>query len=160
MFIGSENDGGARFHHATQQFLDVSLCGVRGRPAKLLFEDLPLELLSGSHRAAAAQLRIIEPVDEVGCPDQEIDVHRPVLTVLKGSEPVENQRLVRCLFGAHLFVKEETVPPQAVGQVSDSRMRDAGLSRDLTQSGARDESVEDRLEEVAAAQPVVGGEGL
>jgi hypothetical protein len=34
-------------------------------PAKLLFEDQPLDSLRRPHRAAAPQLRVIESVDEV-----------------------------------------------------------------------------------------------
>ncbi|MDH3729002.1 MAG: hypothetical protein OER77_15835 [Myxococcales bacterium] len=57
-------------------------------------------------------------------------------------------------------MKEQTMSAQAVSQASYRGVRDPFFSRDLTQPGARHKAVEDRLEEVTPAQPVVDGEGL
>jgi len=59
-----------------------------------------------------------------------------------------------------LLVKEQAMSAEAVGQASYRGVRDPCLARNLTQSGARNKAVEDRFEEVGAAQPIVGGEGL
>jgi hypothetical protein len=39
------------------------------------------------------RLSIVEPIDEVGCADQKIDVHGPVLAVLEGSKAIEDEGL-------------------------------------------------------------------
>jgi hypothetical protein len=39
-------------------------------------------------------------------------------------------------------------------------VRDAGLSGDLAEARTRNEAMEDGPEEIASAEPVVGGEGL
>jgi hypothetical protein len=57
-------------------------------------------------------------------------------------------------------MKEKTMSPEAVGQASYSGVGDTFFSGDLTKSGARNKAVEDGLEEVATAEPVVDGEGL
>jgi hypothetical protein len=49
---------------------------------------------------------------------------------------------------------------EPVGQAAYGGVRDACFSRNLTQTRARNQSVKNRFEEVAAAQPVVDGEGL
>jgi hypothetical protein len=69
-------------------------------------------------------------------PDQEVDVHRPVLAVLEGPKSVEDERLARRLLGAHSFMKEQAMSAQTVGQAAYGGVRDTGLSRDLTQPGA------------------------
>jgi hypothetical protein len=89
-----------------------------------------------------------------------MDVHRPVLTVLEGSKSVEYERLSGGPGGTHSFMKEKAVPAEAIGEASDGGVGDARLSGDLPQGGAGHESVEDGLEEIASAEPVVGGEGL
>ena len=89
-----------------------------------------------------------------------VSISIPFQPKLEGSKAIEDERLVGRLFGAHLLMKEQTMSAKAVGQASYCGVRDACLSRDLTQSGARHKAVEDRLEEVAPAQPVVDGEGL
>ena len=80
--------------------------------------------------------------------------------MLEGSKAIEDERLVRGRLGTLLLVKEQTMSAEAVGQASYSGVRDTCLSRDLTQSGARNKAVKNRLEEVAPAQPVVDSEGL
>jgi hypothetical protein len=96
----------------------------------------------------------------VGCADQEIDVHRPVLAVLEGSKTVQDQRLIGCLVWTVLFMKEKTMSAEAVSEASYCGVRDTFFSGDLTKSGARNKAMEDGLEEVTSAEPVVDGEGL
>jgi hypothetical protein len=57
-------------------------------------------------------------------------------------------------------MKEKTMSSETVGETSYGGVRDARLSRNLTKSGAGHKAVEDGLEEVASAEPVVDGEGL
>jgi len=49
---------------------------------------------------------------------------------------------------------------ETIGETSYCGVRDTCLSRDLTKSGARNEAVEDGLEEVTSTEPVVDSEGL
>ena len=68
--------------------------------------------------------------------------------------------LFRCYAGSVAHGSTAWLTTEAIGQASHGGVRDTGLSRDLTQSGARNEPVKDRLEEVAPVQPGVDGEGL
>ena len=136
VFVGSKDDGTPGFDDTTKQLFDLFLSRLGVRSPEFFFENPPLDLLSRSHRAASPQLRIVEPVDEVGCADQEIDVHRPVLTVLEGSKAIEDEGLIGCLVWTILLVEEKTMPAKAVRQTSNCGVGDTGFSRDLTQSGA------------------------
>jgi hypothetical protein len=160
VFVGSKNDCTPGLDDTAKQLLDLFLSRLGVRSSELLFENPPLDLLSRPHRATAPQLRIVEPVDEVGCADQEIDVHRPVLAVFEGSKAIEDEGLIGRLVWTILLMKEKTMSAKAVRQTSYGGVRDTGLSRDLTKSGAGHQAVEDGLEEVASAEPVVDGEGL
>jgi hypothetical protein len=160
VFVGSKNDCAARWDDTTKQLLDLFLSRLGVRSSELIFENPPLELLSRLHRATSPQLRIVEPVDEVGCPDQEIDVHRPVLAVLEGSKAIQDERLVGCPIRTVFLLKEKTVSAEAIGEASYCGVRDSCLSSDLTKSRTRNQTVEDDLEEVASAKPVVDGKGL
>ena len=160
MFVGSKNHCTPRLDDTTKQLLDLFLSRLRVRSSELLFENPPLDLLSRPQRATSPQLRIVEPVDEVGRADQEIDVHGPVLAVLEGSKAIEDKGLIGRLVWTVLFMKEKTMSSKAVREASYRGVRDTCFSRDLTKSGARNQAVEDGLEEVASAEPVVDGEGL
>jgi hypothetical protein len=65
VFIGSKDDPIAGTNDAAKQLFYLSLSGLGIRSSKSLFEDPPLESLSRPHRAAAPQLDVVEPVDEV-----------------------------------------------------------------------------------------------
>ena len=160
MFVGSKDDGTPRSDDTAKQLLDLFLSRSRVRSPELLFENLPLDLLSRPHRATSSQLHIVEPIDKVGCADQEIDVHGPVLAVLEGSKAIEDEGLIGRLVWTVLLMKEKTMSAKAVSEAFHCRVGDTCLSRDLTKSGARNEAVKDGLEEVATAEPVVDGEGL
>jgi hypothetical protein len=160
VFVGSNNDCAARLDDTAKQLLDLFLSRLGVRSSELLFENPPLELLSRPHRATSPQLGIVEPVDEVGGPDEEIDVHRPVLTVLERSKAIEDERLIGRLCGTVFLLKEKTMSAEAIGQTSHCGVRDVRLSRNLAKSRTRNQAVEDRLEEIASSEPVVDGEGL
>ena len=49
---------------------------------------------------------------------------------------------------------------ETISEASHCGVRDTCFSGDLTKSGAGNQAVEDGLEEVASAEPVVDGEGL
>ena len=80
--------------------------------------------------------------------------------MLEGSKAIEDKGLIGRLVWTVLFMKEKTMSSKAVREAPNCGVRDACLSRDLTKSGARNKAVEDGLEEVASAEPVVDGEGL
>jgi hypothetical protein len=160
VFVGSKHDCATRFDDTAKQLLDLFLGRLGVRSSEPLFENPPLDLLSRPHRATSSQLRIVEAVDEVGCADQEIDVHGPVLAVFEGSKTVEDQRLFGRLVWTALLVKKKTMSAKAIGQTSYCGVRDTGLSRDLTKSGTGNQAMKDGLEKVASAEPVVDGEGL
>ena len=160
VFVRSKHDCASRLDDTTKQLLDLFLSRSGVWSSVLLFENPPLDLLSRPHRATSSQLHIVEPVDEVGCADQEIDVHRPVLTVLEGSKTVQDQRLIGRLVWTVLLMKEKTMSSETIGEASHCGVGDTCLSGDLTKSGTRNKAVEDGLEEVTSAEPVVDGEGL
>jgi hypothetical protein len=57
-------------------------------------------------------------------------------------------------------MEEQAVAAETIRQAPNCCVRDAGLSRDLTESRAGNQAVEDGFEEVASAEPVVRSEGL
>jgi hypothetical protein len=57
-------------------------------------------------------------------------------------------------------VEQEAVAAEAVGKALDGGVGDAELAGDLAVAGAGDFGAEDGIEEVGAAEPVGGGEGL
>ena len=160
MFVGSKHDCTPGLDDTAKQLLDLFLSRLGVRSSELLFENPPFDLLSRPHRATSPQLRIVEPVDEVGCADQEIDVHRPVLTVLEGSKAIEDEGLIGRLRGTVSLMKEKTMSAEAICEASYCGVRDSCLPSDLTKSRTRNKAVEDGLEQVTSSEPVVDGEGL
>jgi hypothetical protein len=96
----------------------------------------------------------------VGDPDEQVEIEGPVLAVLEGSKAVEDQRFLGGAPGSPLFMEEQTVSAETFGLALDGLVRDPELSADLTETGASDQAMEEGLEEVAASQPIGGGEGL
>jgi hypothetical protein len=80
--------------------------------------------------------------------------------VLEGSKAVQDQRLIGRLVWTGFLVKEKTVSAEAISQAPNRGVRDTCLPSDLTKSRTGNEAVEDGLEEVSSAKPVVDGEGL
>jgi hypothetical protein len=160
VFIRSKHDCTSGLDDTAKQLLDLFLSRLGVRSSELLFKNPPFDLLSRPHRATSPQLRIVEPVDEVGCADQEIDVHRPVLAVLEGSKAIQDERLIGRLVRTILLMKKKTMSPEAVREASNRGVRDICLPCDLTKSRTRNQAMKDGLEEVASSEPVVDGEGL
>ena len=160
VFVGAEDDGASRSYDAAKELLNLFLSRLGVGPSILFFENQPFNLLSGPHRAAAPELRVVEPVDEVRGADQEVDVHRPVLAVLETSKAIEDQGLAGCFLRAILFMEEQAVSPETIRQAPNCRVRDTCFSGDLSQPRAGNQAVEDGFEEVASAEPIVRSEGL
>jgi hypothetical protein len=160
VFIGPKNDRATRLDHTPEQLLDLFLRRLRVGPSKLFFEDSSFYLLSGPHRAASPQLRIIESINEVGWTDQEVDVHGPVLAVLEGSKAIKDKRLVGRVLGTVLLMEKKTMSTEAVRQAPYRGVGDARLSCNLAKSRTGNEAVKHGFEEVASAEPVVSGKGL
>jgi hypothetical protein len=126
----------------------------------LLLEGGAFLLLGRPHGAAAAQLRLSEPVDVVRSPDQKIQVERPILTVFKAPEAVEDEGLAGCTAGPKLFMEEQAVAPKAFGLALQGTVRDAEFAADLPKTRATDKAMEKGFEELGVSQPVSEGEGL
>jgi hypothetical protein len=126
----------------------------------MLLEDRPFSPLSGPHRATSAELGVVESVDIVAAPHEQVQVEGPVLAVLEGAKAIQNQGLRRSRPGSHLFVEEETMSPEALGLALDGGGGDIELTSDLTEAGAGNEAEKEGLEEAGALEPVGGGEGL
>ena len=80
--------------------------------------------------------------------------------MLEGSKTVEDEGLIGRLVWTVLLMKEKTRSSKAVSQTSYCGVRDTCFPRVLTKSVGGQKAVEDGLEEVASAGPVVDGEGL
>jgi len=120
----------------------------------------PFTSLGGSHRAAPAELRFSNAVDEMRGAHQEIQIEGPVLAVFEGTEAVENEGLEGSPLGAKLFMEEKAVAAEAFRLVLKRAVGDAEFAADLAETGAADEAVEQGGEEFGVAEPVGGGEGL
>jgi hypothetical protein len=80
--------------------------------------------------------------------------------VLEGAKAVENEGLRGCLLGSSLFVEEQAVSAEPFRDPLDRAVRDLELARDLTQSRAGHEPMEDGFEKPAVPEPVGVREGL
>jgi hypothetical protein len=125
-----------------------------------LLKNRPFHSLCRSHRATSSELGIVKSVDKQRRPDHPVQIHRPILAVLEGSEAIKNDGLVRAALGLHRLLEEQAVSTQSVTQTTNRRVGDAGLSSDLPHSGAGNESMKRGLEEITALEPVGDGEGL
>ena len=97
----------------------------------LLLEGGSFLLLGRPHGAAAAQLRLPEPVDVVRSPDQKIQVERPILTVFEAPEAVEDERFAGCTTRPKLFMEEQAVAPKAFGLALQGAVHNAEFAADL-----------------------------
>ena len=160
MLVRPKNDPTARRDHAAQELLDLPLrrSGIGSSESGL--ELAASRLLFRPHRAAAAELRVIEGVDEERGAHDQIQVHGPVLTVFEAAEAIEHDRLTGGLCRPQLFVEQEAVAPQPVAEPSDGRVGDTELSRDLSEPGTRDKTMKRGRQEPRTSEPIVDGEGL
>jgi hypothetical protein len=160
MLVGMECGRVAGGHNAPKKLLNGLASREGIRPPMLPLEQGSFQLLRGSHRTTASELRVIEPIDVVGGPDQEVQVERPVLAVLESPEAVQHQRLARCRPGSQTFVDEQAVTTESLAQPLKGAVGDIQLTGDLAKGGAGEQAVEKRLEEVSSTEPVGGGECL
>ena len=160
VFVGENRCPAAFGHAASEEFLNT-LPGGLGIGASIDFlEQGPLSLLSGPHRATTAQLSLAYPINEMRSSNEQVQVKRPVLTVLKRPKTVEDQGLVRGRFGAKLLMKKQAVAAEAFRLMLECTVRDAELTADLAKAGAANKAMEENLEKVGISQPVGSGEGL
>src|SRR5262249_10321775 len=118
-------------------------------------------LLPRAHRAAAAQLRVREPVDEVRVlPHDQVELGGLVLAVLERAEAIEAERLQELRLPPHPLVEELAVAAEALGQPHDGLRRAAVLAGELTEAAAVRQGVERLGEELREPEPVVRAEGL
>ena len=102
--------------HATRhEFLDTVARGLGMGASMFVFEPRALLLLSGPHRATAAQLGLTDPVDVVRDPNQQVQVEGPVLAVLEAAKAVEDKRFGRGLVWAKLLMEEQAMASEAFG---------------------------------------------
>src|SRR5262249_61891749 len=72
--------------------------------------------LASRHRAAAAQLRVGEAIEEVGVtPRRQVERRGPELTELEADEAIERQRLVNRSARPQALVEEQAVAAEARG---------------------------------------------
>ena len=90
----------------------------------------------------------------------EVEVEGPVLPVLEGPEPVEDEGLGGRCPGAKPLVEEEAVSPEPLGLVLDGGVGGIELAGDLAIAGATDEAPEEGPQKLGTPQPVGRGEGL
>ncbi len=147
------DDAGDEFFHRAARGLGV------GSPVTAL-ELGALAPLRRRHRAAAAQLGVVEAVDEVRGADQEVQVEGPVLPALEAAKAIEDQRLARRPARAQRLVQQQAVAPEALRLALEGGVRDAELPRDLAQPRAAEQAGEERAQQLRALEPVGGGEGL
>jgi len=125
-----------------------------------LLESSSLFLLRRPHGATAAKLGLVEPVDVVRDPDQQIEIEGPVLAVFEGTKAVENQGLTWGLFGAKLFVEEQAVASEPVHLTLHGAVGNPELTADLAKAGSADQAMEEGFEKLGVSQPIRGREGL
>jgi hypothetical protein len=91
VLIRVEHDRGAGGNHTLDEFVDGPARGLGMGTAEVLLEALPPAPLGGGHAARAAQLGLVEAVDEVGDADQKVQVVGPVLAEFERAEAIEDQ---------------------------------------------------------------------
>jgi hypothetical protein len=164
LLVGPQLDAAVGGEVRAKQLEDVASQGLGIGAAELLFVGGPSLLLQLGHRAGTAAFGHDEVVAVVGArPDEAGQLEGPVLAAGEGAEAVHDERLIAEL-GLGRFskglVEQETVSSQTFDEALDGGVDDAELSGDLAVSGAGDFGAEDGFEEVGAAEPVGGGEGL
>jgi len=92
--------------------------------------------------------------------DEQIEVERPVLTVFKCSESVEDQRFNRSALRTQQLMEKQTMSAQAISLSLKSAVGNVHLSTDLSQTRSAHEPVEERLQQVCVPKPVCWRERL
>jgi hypothetical protein len=159
VLVRPQGGGGAVRDDPGQELLDGLARRLGIRPPVAFLELVPLHPLPRRHRAAPPQLGLVEAVDVVGSPDEEVQVVGPVLARLEAAEPIEDEGLPGHP-GTEPLVEEEAVASEPLDLALDGGVRDAELLGDLAQAAAAADAEEELAVEIRALEPVVGGEGL
>jgi hypothetical protein len=107
----------------------------------------------------AAELGIVEAINVVGDADEKLQVERPVVTGLEGSEAIEYDGFDG-RSGPQRFVEQQAVATEPLGIALEGRVSDPCGAGELPQARAADDAPEGGLQEVRRTEPVVDGEGL
>jgi len=116
--------------------------------------------LSARHRAHPTELGVLEPIDEVGTSNQQIEVEWPILAELEASESIEDHRLARRIPGTQRLVKEQAVTSQAFYVTLNGRMRYSDFPGDLSIPRTTQNTREHDSLELGKPQPVGRRESL
>jgi hypothetical protein len=81
-----------------------------------------------------------------------VKVTRVVLRVLERLESIDDDGFVRRWIVE--FVEEQAVPSKSLRHAHDGRMGAFELTRDLSKSGAREQSLEDAAQQLRTLEPV------
>ncbi len=149
----------ARRHDPAQELLHGLPGRLRGGTPEARLEAPPPGLLAGRHRAASPQGGVVEAVDVVGLADQQVQIEGPVVAGLEAAEAIEDQGLPGKARAPGL-VEEQAVAAQALELVLDGGVGDLELLSHLAQALAATGAQEERLQEIALPQPVVGAKRL
>ena len=160
VLVGGEDHRGAWRNDPPDELGDGLPRRLGVRPPVGGLERGALAPLARPQGAAAAKLGVVEAVDVVRGPDQEVQVEGPVLAVLEGPQAVEHQRLGRCALRPERLEQQQAVASQALALALHAAVGEAELAGDLAQGRAADEAMEEGAEPVRVLEPVGGGEGL
>ena len=122
MLVCPKNDVPAGWHYTAKQLPHLLFRRARIGSAEFLLELEASLLLLGTHRAAPAELGVVEAVHEQRLPDDQVQVHRPILAVFKGAKSVQDDGLSGASRRPHPFLEEEAMPPQPVAEPSNGRV--------------------------------------
>jgi hypothetical protein len=122
---------------------------------------LALTSLPVRHPSLPSKLRVGECVEEVGLrPDRHMEVHRVVLAELERLEPVDDEGLLNGSWRTVELLEEEAVTAEPLDLAGDGGGGDPELPGDLAVGGAGESALKEGFQEVRAAEPVGGMEGL
>ncbi len=95
MLVGANHRFMALGYDPRDEFLYGLSRGLGIWPPVATLEAAAMSSLPRSHGPAPPEFRIIEAVDEVGFPDQEVQVEGPVVAGLEAAEAVQDEGLRR-----------------------------------------------------------------
>ena len=133
---------------------------MRASPGRRTRRTRTPAALTGGERPAAAQLGVVEAVDVVRSPDQEIQVEGPVLPGLEGSKTIEHEGLADDASRSELLVQQQTVTAESLRLALQCAGSHAEFAGNLAQARAGEQAREQRAQQVGALEPVAGREGL
>ena len=129
-------------------------------PSEGGLQHLPASFLRRGHGAFAPQRAVGEVIEEPGLrPDGEVEVEGEELGVLEGLEAIDDERFANGPAGDHLLVVEQAVASGSSELAGDGGVGDVEETGHLAQAGPFGGELGEARQEIAPAQPVVGGEG-